>query len=151
MWPFLQGQLTKHNKFVRDLIREVKMLTSADQIWIWKQSDNFSRWLALLLMRGGPRSCWGECWSFDMLDPRWSTLGFSFEWPEIFRIGKEKRCLKFLKKRIGSHDLAKRWSPPNEKLFHLYFIFLGKEDMKKDRAVTKAMISVALSCKLNVT
>ena len=25
------------------------------------------------------------------------------------RIGKEKRCLKFLKKRIGSHDLAKRW------------------------------------------
>ena len=22
--------------------------------------------------------------------------------------GKEKRCLKFLKKRIGSHDLAKR-------------------------------------------
>ena len=28
---------------------------------------------------------------------------------KIFRIGKEKRCLKFLKKRIGSHDLAKRW------------------------------------------
>ena len=26
----------------------------------------------------------------------------------IFRIGKEKRCLKFLKKRIGSHDLAKK-------------------------------------------
>jgi hypothetical protein len=25
-----------------------------------------------------------------------------------FRIGKEKRCLKFLKKRLGSHDLAKR-------------------------------------------
>ena len=24
------------------------------------------------------------------------------------RIGKEKRCLKFLKKRIGSHDLAKK-------------------------------------------
>jgi large subunit ribosomal protein L36e len=24
------------------------------------------------------------------------------------RIGKEKRCLKFLKKRLGSHDLAKR-------------------------------------------
>ena len=23
-------------------------------------------------------------------------------------LGKEKRCLKFLKKRIGSHDLAKR-------------------------------------------
>ena len=23
-------------------------------------------------------------------------------------VGKEKRCLKFLKKRIGSHDLAKR-------------------------------------------
>ena len=37
------------------------------------------------------------------------------------------------------------------KLFHIYFIFLGKEDMKKDSAVTKAMISVALSCKLNVT
>ena len=30
----LQGQLTKHNKFVRDLIREVKALTSDDQIWI---------------------------------------------------------------------------------------------------------------------
>nr|ALS04273.1 60S ribosomal protein L36 [Acartia pacifica]ALS04274.1 60S ribosomal protein L36 [Acartia pacifica]ALS04275.1 60S ribosomal protein L36 [Acartia pacifica]ALS04276.1 60S ribosomal protein L36 [Acartia pacifica] len=27
---------------------------------------------------------------------------------ELLRIGKEKRCLKFLKKRIGSHDLAKR-------------------------------------------
>ena len=27
---------------------------------------------------------------------------------ELLRIGKEKRCLKFLKKRIGSHDLAKK-------------------------------------------
>jgi hypothetical protein len=26
----------------------------------------------------------------------------------LYRIGKEKRCLKFLKKRLGSHDLAKR-------------------------------------------
>jgi hypothetical protein len=26
----------------------------------------------------------------------------------LSRIGKEKRCLKFLKKRLGSHDLAKR-------------------------------------------
>merc|ERR1712088_159088 len=27
---------------------------------------------------------------------------------ELLRIGKEKRCLKFLKRRIGSHDLAKK-------------------------------------------
>jgi large subunit ribosomal protein L36e len=56
-----KGKLTKHNKFVRDLVREV--------------------------------------------------VGFSpYERraQELLRIGKEKRCLKFLKKRLGSQDLAKR-------------------------------------------
>nr|ALS04644.1 60S ribosomal protein L36 [Pseudodiaptomus poplesia]ALS04752.1 60S ribosomal protein L36 [Pseudodiaptomus poplesia]ALS04956.1 60S ribosomal protein L36 [Pseudodiaptomus poplesia] len=56
-----KGKLTKHNKFVRDLVREV--------------------------------------------------VGFSpYERraQELLRIGKEKRCLKFLKKRLGSHDLAKK-------------------------------------------
>merc|ERR1712027_172264 len=56
-----KGRLTKHNKFVRDLIREVA--------------------------------------GFAPYERRAQ---------ELLRIGKEKRCLKFLKKRIGSHDLAKR-------------------------------------------
>eukprot|EP00092_Neocalanus_flemingeri_P024020 GFUD01026054.1.p1 GENE.GFUD01026054.1~~GFUD01026054.1.p1 ORF type:complete len:121 (-),score=31.83 GFUD01026054.1:66-380(-) len=56
-----KGKLTKHNKFVRDLIREVA--------------------------------------GFAPYEKRAQ---------ELLRIGKEKRCLKFLKKRIGSHDLAKR-------------------------------------------
>ena len=56
-----KGKLTKHNKFVRDLIREVA--------------------------------------GFAPYERRAQ---------ELLRIGKEKRCLKFLKKRIGSHDLAKR-------------------------------------------
>merc|ERR1719347_270101 len=56
-----KGRLTKHNKFVRDLIREVA--------------------------------------GFAPYERRAQ---------ELPRIGKEKRCLKFLKKRIGSHDLAKR-------------------------------------------
>merc|ERR1712002_117234 len=56
-----KGKLTKHNKFVRDLIREVV--------------------------------------GFAPYERRAQ---------ELLRIGKEKRCLKFLKKRIGSHDLAKR-------------------------------------------
>jgi len=56
-----KGKLTKHNKFVRDLIREVV--------------------------------------GFAPYERRAQ---------ELLRIGKEKRCLKFLKKRIGSHDLAKK-------------------------------------------
>jgi len=56
-----KGKLTKHNKFVRDLIREVA--------------------------------------GFAPYERRAQ---------ELLRIGKEKRCLKFLKKRIGSHDLAKK-------------------------------------------
>merc|ERR1711902_103681 len=56
-----KGRLTKHNKFVRDLIREVA--------------------------------------GFAPYERRAQ---------ELLRIGKEKRCLKFLKKRIGSHDLAKK-------------------------------------------
>merc|ERR1712211_100896 len=56
-----KGKLTKHNKFVRDLIREVA--------------------------------------GFAPYERRAQ---------ELLRICKEKRCLKFLKKRIGSHDLAKR-------------------------------------------
>ena len=56
-----KGKLTKSNKFVRDLVREVV--------------------------------------GFAPYERRAQ---------ELLRIGKEKRCLKFLKKRIGSHDLAKR-------------------------------------------
>merc|ERR1712203_1307348 len=56
-----KGKLTKHNKFVRDLIREVA-----------------------------------------------GFAPYKRRAQELLRIGKEKRCLKFLKKRIGSHDLAKR-------------------------------------------
>ena len=56
-----KGKLTKHNKFVRDLIREVV--------------------------------------GFAPYERRAQ---------ELLRIGKEKRCLKFLKKRIGSFDLAKK-------------------------------------------
>ena len=56
-----KGKMTKHNKFVRDLIREVV--------------------------------------GFAPYERRAQ---------ELLRIGKEKRCLKFLKKRIGSHDLAKK-------------------------------------------
>merc|ERR1711994_146171 len=56
-----KGKLTKHNKFVRDLIREVAVFAPYER-----------------------------------------------RAQELLRIGKEKRCLKFLKKRIGSHDLAKR-------------------------------------------
>jgi len=56
-----KGKLTKHNKFVRDLVREVV--------------------------------------GFAPYERRAQ---------ELLRIGKEKRCLKFLKKRIGSHLLAKR-------------------------------------------
>jgi len=56
-----KGKNTKHNKFVRDLVREVV--------------------------------------GFAPYERRAQ---------ELLRIGKEKRCLKFLKKRIGSHDLAKR-------------------------------------------
>ena len=37
-----------------------------------------------------------------------ATLAWSVIIITICRIGKEKRCLKFLKKRLGSHDLAKR-------------------------------------------
>ena len=56
-----KGKMTKHNKFVRDLVREVV--------------------------------------GFAPYERRAQ---------ELLRIGKEKRCLKFLKKRIGSHDLAKK-------------------------------------------
>lgn len=56
-----KGRVTKHNKFVRDLVREVV--------------------------------------GFAPYERRAQ---------ELLRIGKEKRCLKFLKKRIGSHDLAKK-------------------------------------------
>eukprot|EP00088_Acartia_fossae_P055709 TRINITY_DN646_c0_g1_i1.p2 TRINITY_DN646_c0_g1~~TRINITY_DN646_c0_g1_i1.p2 ORF type:complete len:104 (-),score=44.36 TRINITY_DN646_c0_g1_i1:227-538(-) len=56
-----KGKQTKHNKHVRDLVREVV--------------------------------------GFAPYEKRAQ---------ELLRIGKEKRCLKFLKKRIGSHDLAKR-------------------------------------------
>ena len=56
---------------------------------------------ALLPMRGGLRSCSG-----DLL---WLPYISSHAHTYQLRIGKEKRCLKFLKKRIGSHDLAKRW------------------------------------------
>ena len=50
-------------------------------------------------MRGEPRNCSGESSKPHYVHPRNLILP---------RIGKEKRCLKFLKKRIGSHDLAKK-------------------------------------------
>mmetsp|Transcript_70561 Transcript_70561/g.116137 ORF Transcript_70561/g.116137 Transcript_70561/m.116137 type:complete len:103 (-) Transcript_70561:58-366(-) len=56
-----KGASTKHNRFVRDLIREVA---------------GFSPYERRAL--------------------------------ELLRISKDKRCLKFLKKRIGDHDRAKR-------------------------------------------
>eukprot|EP00088_Acartia_fossae_P055710 TRINITY_DN646_c0_g2_i1.p1 TRINITY_DN646_c0_g2~~TRINITY_DN646_c0_g2_i1.p1 ORF type:complete len:103 (-),score=43.52 TRINITY_DN646_c0_g2_i1:278-586(-) len=56
-----KGQATKHNKFVRELIREVA--------------------------------------GFAPYERRAQ---------ELLRIGKEKRCLKFLKKRIGAHEAGKR-------------------------------------------
>merc|ERR1739845_275202 len=56
-----KGRLTKKNKHIRDLIREVV--------------------------------------GFAPYEKRAQ---------ELLKIGKEKRCLKFLKKRIGSHNLAKR-------------------------------------------
>ena len=56
-----KGQTTNHNRFVRDLIREVA--------------------------------------GFSPYERRAM---------ELLRISKDKRCLKFLKKRIGSHVRAKR-------------------------------------------
>ena len=56
-----KGKLTTHNKFVRDLVREVT--------------------------------------GFSPYEKRAM---------ELLRISKDKRCLKFLKKRIGSHIRAKR-------------------------------------------
>ena len=58
---FFQGKLTTHNKFVRDLVREVT--------------------------------------GFSPYEKRAM---------ELLRISKDKRCLKFLKKRIGNHIRAKR-------------------------------------------
>jgi large subunit ribosomal protein L36e len=56
-----KGKLTTHNKFVRDLVREVT--------------------------------------GFSPYEKRAM---------ELLRISKDKRCLKFLKKRIGNHIRAKR-------------------------------------------
>merc|ERR1739848_612991 len=56
-----KGKQTNHNKFVRDLVREV---------------TGFSHYEKRAM--------------------------------ELLRISKDKRCLKFLKKRIGSHIRAKR-------------------------------------------
>ena len=56
-----KGKQTNHNKFVRDLVREVT--------------------------------------GFSPYEKRAM---------ELLRISKDKRCLKFLKKRIGSHIRAKR-------------------------------------------
>ena len=50
-------------------------------------------------MREEPRNCSGECSRPHYEHPLKLIVP---------RIGKEKRCLKFLKKRIGSHDLAKK-------------------------------------------
>ena len=56
-----KGKQTNHNKFVRDLVREVTGFSPYER-----------------------RSM------------------------ELLRISKDKRCLKFLKKRLGSHSAAKR-------------------------------------------
>ena len=76
-----KGKLTKHNKFVRDLIREVVGFAPYE-----RRAQELLRWVSYK---------WRKYFS---------TLNINFP----IRIGKEKRCLKFLKKRIGSHDLAKK-------------------------------------------
>ena len=65
-----KGKQTNHNKFVRDLVRDV---------------TGFSPYERRAM--------------------------------ELLRISKDKRCLKFLKKRIGSHVAAKR--KREEVSFHL--------------------------------
>ena len=74
-----KGKLTKHNKFVRDLIREVAGFAPYE-----RRAQELLRYYS----------------HFKIIARLLTFL--------IIRIGKEKRCLKFLKKRIGSHDLAKR-------------------------------------------
>ena len=81
-----QGKLTKHNKFVRDLIREVAGFAPYER-------------RAQELLRIGEHHYSFASNSKVRLIASKSHLSF---------LGKEKRCLKFLKKRIGSHDLAKR-------------------------------------------
>ena len=57
----------------------------------------------MLLMRGEPRSS-SELVRFNIAFPLLRRMRPAMH----LSAGKEKRCLKFLKKRIGSHDLAKR-------------------------------------------
>ena len=75
-----KGKLTKHNKFVRDLIREVAGFAPYE-----RRAQELLRYVMIKSLKN------------------LSSLISLF-----CRIGKEKRCLKFLKKRIGSHDLAKK-------------------------------------------
>ena len=58
-------------------------------------------------MRGGPRSCLGLV-SIASASNLKAGLLVRIPITHLCILGKEKRCLKFLKKRIGSHDLAKR-------------------------------------------
>ena len=84
-----KGKQTNHNKFVRDLVREV---------------TGFSPYERRAM--------------------------------ELLRISKDKRCLKFLKKRIGSHVRAKR---KREEV--RLFSYISTLEFRIKRLLTKINIS----------